>query len=72
MIKSLDTVKATGPDIVSLTNLLRYQPMLLSVIYLVSLSVTYLKTNVSSLLKQLQWDQFFKKLIGQKLKTTDL
>ena len=55
-----------------LLNLLRCQPMLLTLMYLILLSETYQKTNIPSMLKYLQPDQFFKKMMGQKLKTTDL
>ena len=53
IIKFLDTNEATRSDDIS-ANLLRCQSMLLTVVYLISLSVTYLKANFPSMLKQLQ------------------
>ena len=52
MIKSLDTSKATG-QMVSLPNLLKCRPVLLTVIYPISFPVTYQKINIPSMLKQL-------------------
>ena len=53
IIKSLDTNKATGPDGITV----EFVPNIsqsYSVIYLISLRVTYHKINISSMLKQLQ------------------
>ena len=60
IIKSPKLQTKPPDQMVSLQNLLRCQPIL-TVIYLISLPATYLKTNIPSTQKQLQQDHFLKK-----------